>query len=100
MAVMLAANLAELPGHRSLQEAMKSAQRGVLAFGEGSMGALAWESHRQNGWQIVERYGGLDNATATIAMVPERRLGVVILCNRSQDVATAAQKILVALAGR
>jgi hypothetical protein len=33
-------------------------------------------------------------------MVPERRLGVVILCNRSQDVATAAQKILVALAGR
>jgi beta-lactamase class C len=99
MAVMLAANLGELPGHQPLQQAMKLAQQGVLAFGERSMGALAWESHRQDGWEIVERFGGLNNATATIAMIPERKLGVVILCNRSQDVATAGQKILLALAG-
>jgi beta-lactamase class C len=98
MAVMLAANLGELPGHVELQRAMKVAQQGVLAFGKGSMGALAWESHRQQGSEIVERYGGLNNAMATIAMIPERRLGVVILCNRSQDVATAGQKILLGLA--
>ena len=99
MAVMLAANLDGLPGHQSLQQAMKLAQQGVLAFGERSVGALAWESHRQDGWEIVERYGGLNNATATIAMIPERKVGVVILCNRSQDVATAGQKILLGLAG-
>jgi beta-lactamase class C len=98
MAVMLAANLGELPGHAELQRAMKVAQQGVLAFGKGSMGALAWESHRQQGSEIVERYGGLNNAMATIAMIPERRLGVVVLCNRSQDVATAGQKILLGLA--
>lgn len=99
MAVMLAANLGELPGHRPLQRAMRLAQQGVLAFGTGSMGALAWESHRQEVWEIVERYGGLNNATATIAMIPERKVGVVILCNRSHDVATAGQKILLGLAG-
>jgi beta-lactamase class C len=98
MAVMLAANLGELPGHQPLQQAMRLAQQGVLAFGERSVGALAWESHRQDGWEIIERYGGLNNATATIAMIPERKVGVVILCNHSHDVATAGQKILLELA--
>ena len=98
MAVMLAANLGELPGHQPLQQAMRLAQQGVLAFGERSVGALAWESHRQDGWEIIERYGGLNNASATIAMIPERKVGVVILCNHSHDVATAGQKILLGLA--
>ena len=98
MAVVLAANLGELPGYQPLQQAMRLAQQGVLAFGERSVGALAWESHRQDGWEIIERYGGLNNATATIAMIPERTVGVVILCNHSHDVATAAQKILLGLA--
>ena len=98
MAVVLAANLGELTGHEELQRAMKSAQQGVMPFGERSITGLAWESHRQQGSEIVERYGGLNNATATIAMIPERKLGVVILCNRSQDVATAGQNILLGLA--
>jgi beta-lactamase class C len=98
LAVKLAGHLGELPGHQPLQRAMRHTQRGVLAFGEGSIGALAWEAHRQDGWTIVERYGGLDNATATLAMIPERRLGVVILCNHSQDVATAGQRLLLGLA--
>jgi len=89
-----------LPEHRPLQQAMMVAQQGVLAFGERSMGALAWESHRRDGWQITERYGGLNNATATIALMPERKLGIVILCNLSKDVATAGQAILAELAKR
>jgi beta-lactamase class C len=98
MAVFLAANLGELPDHRSIQEAMKVTQKGILRFGKRSMGAMAWERH-QFAREIVERYGGLNNATATIAMIPARKLGIVILCNRGgPPVGTVARDILLRLA--
>jgi beta-lactamase class C len=97
MAVFLAANLGELPDNRPLQEAMNVTQQGVLPFGERWVGALAWERHL-GAWEIVDRYGGLNNASATIAMIPARKLGVVILCNRgSQYVGAAGRAILLSL---
>ena len=46
MAVFLAANLGELPDHAALQPAMRLAQQGVFATGEGLDQALAWEVHK------------------------------------------------------
>lgn len=97
MAVLLAAQLGEFPQMGLLHEAMQLTQRDVLAFGERYMGAMAWEKHL-DGSGIAERCGGLDNASATLAMVPARKLSVVILCNRGgQNVGAAARAVLVDL---
>ena len=99
MAVFLAANLGELPGHRTLQEGMRLARQGVFPIEEGLIQARAWEV-RHGDVTLVDKYGGLNNASAFIAMIPERKLGVVILANRgSLAVAPAGRSILLMLAG-
>jgi beta-lactamase class C len=85
MAVFLAANLGEQPLERSLREAMSLAHRAVLRIGPINWQALAWETISGNGPAIVEKYGGLNNASAYIGMVPGRKLGIVILGNRANQ---------------
>jgi beta-lactamase class C len=98
MGIFLAVNLGEVAGHRELQEAMKFAQQGVVRFAERSVGALAWERHEGLD-EIVDRFGGLNNATAIAAMIPARKLGIVILCNHSgEDIVSAAHAVLLGLA--
>src|SRR5262245_44285781 len=85
MALFLADNIGEQPLERSLREAMALAHRGVLRIGPNNRQALAWETISGKGPAIVEKYGGLNNASAYIAMVPGRRLGLVILGNRGNQ---------------
>jgi beta-lactamase class C len=85
MAIFLAANLGELPIERSLREAMTSAQQGVVTIGPQSRQALAWEVSFADAPTIVEKYGGLHNASAYIGMMPRRKLGIVILGNRGNQ---------------
>jgi beta-lactamase class C len=85
MAVFLAANLGELPIDPSLQQAMTLAQQSVLAIGPRERQALAWEIILGEGPTIVEKYGGLNNASAYIGMMASRKLGIVILCNRGNQ---------------
>jgi beta-lactamase class C len=44
--------------------------------------ALAWEIENAPNLTIVDKPGGLNNASSYIGLVPERKLGVVILINR------------------
>ena len=93
MAVFAAANLGELPPKGGLQAAMRRAQRPEFPLGEGADQALAWLVQRgTNGADdtIVEKYGGLDNATAYIGLMPERTLAVVLLGNRGSLALSAA----------
>lgn len=100
MAAFLTANLGELPHQAELQEAMRRSQQGVIPIGEGVVQALAWEV-RKGDEAIVEKYGGLDNATAFIALMPERGLGVVLLGNRgSMALSAAGHAVLRELARR
>jgi beta-lactamase class C len=100
MAVFLAANLGELPDNRPLQAAMAVAQRGVIAINDRVTQALAWEV-RKGPPLIVDKYGGLNNASAYIGMVPAQKIGIVILGNRgSMDIARTGRAILMALAGK
>jgi beta-lactamase class C len=100
MAVFLAANLGELPVERALRDAMALAHRGVLAIGPRNRQALAWEVLSGDGSAIVEKYGGLYNASAYVGMVPSRRLGVVILGNRgNQYPHEVGRPLLLELAG-
>jgi beta-lactamase class C len=82
MAAFLAANLGEGPVRPALREAMALAQRSVVTIGERNLQALAWEITSGAKPVIIEKYGGLNNASAYIGMVPSRKLGIVILANR------------------
>jgi beta-lactamase class C len=93
MAMFAAANLGELPPKGGLQAAMRRAQRSEFPLGEGAEQALAWLVQRganPGDDTIVEKYGGLDNATAYIGLMPERRLAVVLLGNRGNLALSAA----------
>lgn len=100
MAVFLAANLGELPGRAALQEAMRRAQQGSFPIEKDVYQALAWEVHGGEE-TIVDKFGGMNNASAYIGLLPARKVGVVILGNRgSMDLADVGRGILRALAGR
>ena len=101
MAVFLAANLGELPENQPLQEAMRLAQQGVFSLGSNMSMALAWEVLDVDGVALVEKYGGLYNASVYIGMVPLKKLGIVILSNRGdQDIGSAGRRVLLTLAGQ
>jgi beta-lactamase class C len=84
MAVFLAANLGELPGQAELQQAVALTHRRVLAISPKNDQALAWEINK-NDIPIVEKNGGLDNTSTYIAMIPSRKIGIVILSNRGNQ---------------
>jgi CubicO group peptidase (beta-lactamase class C family) len=46
-----------------------------LAYGMG------WFLHDHNGESLVEHGGNIDGMTALVAMIPERKAGLVLLCN-------------------
>ena len=67
---------------RPLWEAITLAQQSVVTIGPRNLQALAWEVTSGNAPTIVEKYGGLNNASAYIGMMPSRQFGIVILGNR------------------
>ena len=85
MALFLAANLGEMPGEQSLREAMRLAQEGRVTIGPRNRQGLAWEISFGDEPTIIEKYGGLHNASAYIGMMPHRKLGIVILGNRANQ---------------
>jgi beta-lactamase class C len=97
MAVFMAAALGDLPDHAALQTAMRRAQQGSFVIKPGLRQALAWEVQEGDDI-IVDKYGGMNNASAYIGLVPKRRVGIVILGNRgSMAVATVGRRILLAI---
>jgi beta-lactamase class C len=101
MAIFLAANLGEFPVEPSLREAMTLAHQGVFRIGTRNWQALAWETTSGTEPTIIEKYGGLNNASAYIGMMPSRKMGIVILGNRGNQYPNeCGRRILVELAAR
>ena len=46
--------------------------------------AMAWENIDADGVAVVDKPGGLNNATAYVGLVPARKLGVLLLANRAE----------------
>jgi beta-lactamase class C len=98
IAVFLAAALGELPNHTALHKAIARAQVSTFPIAEGVDQALAWEVHGGDE-TIVDKYGGMVNASAYIGMIPDRKLGIVMLGNRgNMPVSEAGRGIMRALA--
>jgi beta-lactamase class C len=85
LAVFMAAQLGELPLDPSLRSAVALAQRGVFRVNEHITQALAWEINDFGGPVIVDKPGGLNNSSTYIGLVPSKKLGVVILVNRGDQ---------------
>jgi beta-lactamase class C len=82
LAIMLAACLGERPIDPKLHVALQVSQHEAYRINAQYAQALAWEIENTPNLTIVDKPGGLNNASAYIGLVPERKLGIVILINR------------------
>jgi beta-lactamase class C len=82
LAILLTACLGERSMDPQLREALQMTQRETFRVGPQHGQAMAWEVENPLGVTIVDKPGGLDNASAYIGLVPDRKIGVVILANR------------------
>ena len=93
LAIMLAACLGEQAptlaspasgagSGRELREALQITQRETFRLDPQHGQAMAWEIENPLGVTIVDKPGGLDNASAYVGLVPDRKIGLVILSNR------------------
>src|SRR5260370_23749502 len=100
LAAFLAAHLGERPVAPVLREAMQLTTQGVFRINPRNTQALAWEVNDFGGPLIVDKPRGLNNSSTYIGMVPERKVGLVILANRGDQHPheMARQKLLPALA--
>ncbi|MES5487367.1 serine hydrolase [Bradyrhizobium sp. INPA03-11B] len=62
----------------ALQMTMRESFRVDAKFGQ----AMAWEHVRLDGVTVIDKPGGLNNASAYVGLVPARRFGIVLLANR------------------
>ena len=100
LAILLAAELGELSIDPLLRDAMAMTQRSAFAVSTRSSQALAWEINDYGGLVIIDKPGGLNNASTYIGLVAGKRLGIVILVNRGEQYPhdAARERILPALA--
>ena len=82
LATLLAACLDDGAVNPQLWDALQMTQREAFRVSPTAGQAMAWETIAANGPTIVDKPGGLNNASAYIGLVPERRIGIAILANR------------------
>jgi beta-lactamase class C len=85
LAIFLAAELGELPLDPVLRDAMQMTQQAVFHISPRNAQGMAWEVNEFGGPPIVDKPGGLDNASTYVGLVPSRKLGLVILSNRGNQ---------------
>jgi beta-lactamase class C len=83
LAIFLAACLDGGAADPQLREAFRMTQREMVRVSQEFGQAMAWETVRVDGIGIVDKPGGLNNASAYIGLVPARKVGLLLLANRS-----------------
>jgi beta-lactamase class C len=89
LSILVAACLDGQVNDPQLREALKMIQRERFEvspkFGQAKFGqAMAWENVHLDGVNIIDKPGGLNNASAYIGLVPKRNIGIVLLANRGE----------------
>jgi beta-lactamase class C len=82
LARLLAACLGEKQIDPQLRQAMLATQREEFRVSPQYGQAMAWEIESPFGVTVVDKPGGLDNASAYVGLVPDRKIGIAILVNR------------------
>jgi beta-lactamase class C len=82
-----------------LRKALQTTERESFRVDDKFGQAMAWENVRLDDVAVVDKPGGLNNASAYIGLVPARKIGIVLLANRGEYPHEIARyKILPALA--
>jgi beta-lactamase class C len=82
LAVFVAACLGGTGVDPQLRDALQMTQREAFRVSDKYGQAMAWENIHLDGVEIVDKPGGLNNASAYIGLVPARGIGIVLLANR------------------
>jgi beta-lactamase class C len=82
LARLLAACLGEKGIDPQLRQALLATQREEFRVSPQYGQAMAWEIESPFGVTIVDKPGGLNNASAYVGLVPDRKIGIAILVNR------------------
>jgi beta-lactamase class C len=82
LAIFVAAFLGEAPIDPQLKQALQVTEREAFRVNEQYGQAMAWEINGAGEDTIVDKPGGMNNASAYVGLVPERKIGLVILSNR------------------
>ncbi|OCK61734.1 serine hydrolase [Bradyrhizobium sp. LMTR 3] len=98
LAIFLAACVDGRGTDPQLREALQITQREMFRVSEMFGQAMAWENVDVDGVSIVDKPGGLNNASAYVGLVPARKVGVLLLANRANfPTEVARYRILPAL---
>jgi len=65
-----------------LRAALQMTQREMFHVSAKFGQAMAWENVHLDGVEIVDKPGGLNNASSYVGLVPARKIGIVLLANR------------------
>jgi len=82
LARLLAACLGDKQIDPQLRQALLATQREEFRISPQYGQAMAWEIESPFGVTIVDKPGGLDNASAYVGVVPDHKIGIAILVNR------------------
>jgi beta-lactamase class C len=82
LAILVAASLGDEAVDPQIRKALQFTQHEFFRVDAQYGQAMAWEVNDLSGPTIVDKPGGLNNASAYLGLVPERKVGLVILSNR------------------
>jgi beta-lactamase class C len=81
LAIFLAACLGGAVADPQLSQALRMTQQETFRVDEKFGQSMAWETVRLDDVEVIDKPGGLNNATAYIGLVPAAKLGIVLLAN-------------------
>jgi beta-lactamase class C len=84
LGIFMTASLDDSTIDPQLAQALKLTQRETFRASADFGQAIAWENVHRNGIEVVDKPGGLNNATAYVGLLPQQKMGVVILANRGE----------------
>lgn len=87
MLKFLKANLGN-KGPKELLQAMQLAQKGIFRVNNQLIMGLGWQRFKKNGLLVVDKNGGVAGFSSYIGMLPEKKIGIVILANKGKAEAT------------
>lgn len=100
MAQFLMANLGECPDRPKVTKAMQFAQQPFFKVSDRMAQGLAWQRVDLGGELVIDTNGGLSGTSTYIGMIPQRKIGVVVMANRGKSQATqVGRQLLLRLAG-
>jgi beta-lactamase class C len=67
-----------------LHDALQMTQREMFRVDQVYGQAMAWETIDVDGVGVLDKPGGLNNASAYVGLVPARKIGVLLLANRGE----------------